>query len=767
MRIKGRSRKGLAMFATALVAMLLAWQAWDEYRAADRRLGGIFEPADVGMQVSAIDAGSALDRAGIEEGDRLVRLGDRSVDDLLELTRALADLEVGQAVPATVLRGDRRLHFVLHPGGGRVPWGSFALSVLTALAYLALGILALVQSGPDLRADLLACFSLAVAVEISMPVGIVDPWALLLTPVVFYLLAGLEIGLELHLLSLIPDRPGWLRSRPWMVPLCYSVGLVVGLIPAATFLLYLFRPDVVGSDLLADVENAFFSGVFPVWAVLAVGILLPRALYHPNPVGRQQAGLVFVGIAPWALYVLSWVTADLSSWTLPSWFLDLENLVLLCFPVAVFAAIFRAHLFDLELVVRRSLVYGLLTGTLVLVFYAVLGAGGALLSGWLGGESPVLVVSLATLILGLLFAPLRRTVQKLIEGRFFPERRAMRQRLIELAEDLPSQGRLSRMAEHLAAQLRQIFAVTDVSVWIADPADGSLRPADGGSEPLPRDDAGLAMLRGLRRPQPARTVLAESRALAQREALQRAAMLAPLTRRDQLVGMLALGPKRRGDRFPAEELELLGLFSHHVATALENARLFESATIEGLTGLYRREVILEKTEHELERARRYGRPLTLALLDLDRFKDINDRYGHLAGDYLLRELARTMANDLRGTDALGRYGGEEFLLLLPETDAEGAWRVAEKLRRRVETLRVTMEDGTEVGVTVSVGLASWDTESGDETSSNISLLVRNLLAQADRALYLAKRSGRNQVQPALCETAELDRDDRSAARTDH
>lgn len=737
------------MLSVALLLGLLTWQAWDEFRAAERRLGGFFEQTGEGMEVLGVDPGLALDRAGVEVGDVLLTLGGQRAGDLLALTRAQNLLEAHRPTELTILRDGDTLRVPVRPGGGGAPWLTFTLNALTAFAYLALSALAFLQKGRDVRADLLGWFSLAVAVELAMPFGWIDPWALLVSPALFYLLTGAQIGLELHLLSLIPDRPAWLKQRPWIVPGYYSAGLVVGVIPAAAFLLYLLAPEATDPALLTRIEDVFFAAVFPVWAVAVLALLLPRAVSHPEPRGRQQAGLVLVGVAPWVLNMLAGSVAEALGWVPPPWAANLENLTLLCFPVAVFAAIFRAHLFDLERVVRRSLVYGLLTGALVLVFYGVLGAGGALFSGWIGGGSSVWAVSLATLALGLLFSPLRRGVQRLIERRFFPERRAMRQRLIELADELPSRGRLSHMTAHLSDQLEGIFAASYVTLWVAEPRGEELRPADEASEtPILCGDAGLQALRKARTPQPASNVLEQSPPLRSRESLRRAAVLAPLVRRDQLVGLLVLGPKNGGDRYPAEELELLSLFSHHVATVLENARLFESATIESLTGLLRRETILEKIGRELERARRYDRPMTLALLDLDHFKEINDRYGHLAGDHLLRHLSRAMADDLRTTDALGRYGGEEFLLLLPETDADGAWTVAEKLRRRVEELEIPMEDGTKAGVTVSIGLAS-RRSAGDDLAGATSEAVRDLLAEADRALYLAKRNGRNQVQPVV------------------
>ncbi|MGH9360359.1 MAG: GGDEF domain-containing protein, partial [Thermoanaerobaculia bacterium] len=192
-------------------------------------------------------------------------------------------------------------------------------------------------------------------------------------------------------------------------------------------------------------------------------------------------------------------------------------------------------------------------------------------------------------------------------------------------------------------------------------------------------------------------------------------------------------------------LELLDLLSHHVATVFENARLFESATYESLTGLLRREAILEQLERELDRALRYKRPLTIAMADLDHFKEVNDRHGHLAGDALLKRVAQVAAAGLRSTDAIGRYGGEEFLLVLPETDLGGAGAVAEKIRSMVQRATVPLEDGSVAGATISIGLAALE-EFGPREAR---ITARDLLAEADRSLYEAKNGGRNRVFPMV------------------
>jgi diguanylate cyclase (GGDEF)-like protein len=451
------------------------------------------------------------------------------------------------------------------------------------------------------------------------------------------------------------------------------------------------------------------------------------------------------------LFTVASTALELAGWPLPGWTAPLETLVLLCYPVAFFAAIFRYHLFDIELIARRGLIYTLLTSALVLVFYAALGAGGVIFSRLIEGRESVWAVSGATLLLGLLFAPLRRWLHRLIDRRFFPERYALRQRLIALAGELPALGKLPRMGQYLVDRLTSIFLARSATLLIANPETGllsvltsTLGSIDAGHL-FSLDDPGVEHLRRARRPLPAGQLAVRSPAFAH-HAPEPDGLAVPLLSQERLIGLLIVGRKEGSRAYPAEEVDLLNLLAHHVATVFENARLFESATYEGLTGLLRREAILEQLDRELDRALRYGRPLTIAMADLDHFKSINDRHGHLSGDSLLRHMAQVIAGGLRSTDWIGRYGGEEFLLVLPETGMEGAAGVAEKIRHQVQGTPVPMEDGTPERVTVSIGLAALSDVAAPGQGK---VLGRDLIAVADRSLYEAKNAGRNRVFPRV------------------
>jgi len=169
----------------------------------------------------------------------------------------------------------------------------------------------------------------------------------------------------------------------------------------------------------------------------------------------------------------------------------------------------------------------------------------------------------------------------------------------------------------------------------------------------------------------------------------------------------------------------------------ENFHLsMQMATTDAVTGLYNRHYMSSHLETQIQSARRTKKPLSLAMLDIDHFKEVNDTYGHAAGDEILHEFGKRVARNVRGVDLVARYGGEEFVVIMPDTDQEAAQRIAERLLSTIGEAAFELEDGTEVRLTTSLGLAT----SSEETAS-----ANELLQQADAALYRAKDEGRNRV----------------------
>jgi diguanylate cyclase (GGDEF)-like protein len=168
----------------------------------------------------------------------------------------------------------------------------------------------------------------------------------------------------------------------------------------------------------------------------------------------------------------------------------------------------------------------------------------------------------------------------------------------------------------------------------------------------------------------------------------------------------------------------------------DREQLERLANFDPLTSLYNRQAILGKLRELINRAQRYDEQLAVIMLDIDHFKKVNDCYGHLTGDDVLEKLANLIRANIRSTDIAGRYGGEEFIILLPHTDLLSARVVAERLRKMVENAEMKDSAGNTFCITVSQGISSW--EAGDDAHA--------LISRADEALYQAKKNGRNRVE---------------------
>jgi diguanylate cyclase (GGDEF)-like protein len=218
----------------------------------------------------------------------------------------------------------------------------------------------------------------------------------------------------------------------------------------------------------------------------------------------------------------------------------------------------------------------------------------------------------------------------------------------------------------------------------------------------------------------------------------RSEMCLPLICTGESLGVLALESASPG-AFQEADLQPLESVADICAAAIQNARYFDRmrqlAYVDGLTGIFNRRYFEKRVAEEIERARRYGTALALVMVDMDHFKRLNDEFGHLLGDEVLRQLCTIFAQHLRKSDVASRYGGEEFAILMPHVTAEHALAAADKLRRTVATWNFP---GVPRPVTISAGVAELEPSFGRD----------ELVHAADQALYAAKQAGRNRAMPA-------------------
>jgi diguanylate cyclase (GGDEF)-like protein len=212
----------------------------------------------------------------------------------------------------------------------------------------------------------------------------------------------------------------------------------------------------------------------------------------------------------------------------------------------------------------------------------------------------------------------------------------------------------------------------------------------------------------------------------------------PLSTKEGVIGVISATSSRRGI-FTADHEELLQYLGGSIVKDIENARLYRLSITDQLTKAFNRQYLYQRLPEEVERCRRYGDPLSVALVDIDHFKRFNDSFGHPAGDFVLKEVVRLAQDQIRDVDALVRFGGEEFLILLPNTPLTGAQVTAERFRKAVAAAEFPWSD-RRLQVTISVGVATL----GEDAPTDEALLKK-----ADASLYRAKSAGRNCIDPPL------------------
>ncbi|WP_376695439.1 diguanylate cyclase [Wenzhouxiangella sp. EGI_FJ10305] len=744
-----RSGKTIASATVGLlVTVLLIWSVVDEWRFAQDRIGVFISETEQGIVIDDVEPDTPAAEAGLQGGDRLLSLEGDTFSTLAELDGIFErHQEPGKPIRGQVERDGRTVDIKLTPGIALDLAGLLAKFVLVA-AYLGLAALAVRYQKQDERARILTIFVALVAIELAMPFGhTLGAWAIIASLLFWLLSTGAQIALELHLVSLIPERLPVLKRHPRLVWGFYAIGAGTGLALATLAVHQWYFAAPGGPDLLAVAETTVFLG----WAISVAGILSWQAWRATSARATNQALMVLAGLLPWVIYVL--VSSLWSGWME----LDqniaehIENIVLLIFPATVFLAIFRYGLFDVESLVRRGLVYGSVAVLVIIVLYTLLTTALPLFERELGTQAGQWIITACALLIGVLFRPLRHGIERLVERGFFPSRRALRYLLIQVARGLSTQNRLESLIQQLANDTREAMDLSwSAVVAVDEPQKGLTTAFSEGIEPEQRDrltwllnehSEAFEILDRLRRPITVNRLQRQNEQAAEDLRGTGAEVLLPLYFQRRMIGILCLGRKLSGELFRREEIELLDLFSHQIATSLENLRLFQDATYEELTGLLRREVVLRQLDTEAARAVRKNTPLSVFMIDLDHFKAVNDTHGHLFGDRILARVAGVMRERVRAVDALGRYGGEEFLLVLPDTDKEGAHKLAEELRGAVAemTFQVPNESGT-VGVTISIGTATAipnDDDAGE--------LAARLLRGADDAVFRAKSGGRNRI----------------------
>jgi diguanylate cyclase (GGDEF)-like protein/putative nucleotidyltransferase with HDIG domain len=533
-----------------------------------------------------------------------------------------------------------------------------------------------------------------------------------------------------------------------------GIGVYLGYL----FVLVVFIMGITGNV----VKDAYFDGFYEVydagpWVLIISAVLAPflfyatftlvkRYLKSSDPTDRNRTMYLLSGAT--LLIIIAFITPLFKA--IAGY--PIDHLGSISNAMVISYAISRYQLLDIKGVARRGLTYIVLIGILIGIYTGTILLGLALFPG----ESISTIVMGATIIvilLALMTRPLRRAVENGIDRIFYRGTYEPRRELLEFRAKMGNLLKLGELAQAMLPSMSKALDISKAALMFQDSSDADftiqyIHPDRDNSKKdekelkLSYDSPVVEWLGKNQAPlSPGRLDgIPELKGLWQAEKDQLTAsgfdMLHPIKSRDNLIGILALGEKNSGNIYNTSDIELVTSIANQTGIIIENAQLYTQAThranTDGLTTLYNHRHFHERIEQEIARASRFGTTFSLILLDLDLFKAYNDIYGHLAGDQLLKKIGRLIQGAIRGVDLAFRYGGEEFAIILPETRLDDAFRVAERIRKSIES----NSSFREMPVTASVGIASWP---------NDGIMKEEIVNRADTALYHAKQTGRNRT----------------------
>jgi diguanylate cyclase (GGDEF)-like protein len=726
---------------SALLLGLFCFQTASEYLSSGIHLGIIIREDGSNVRIVSVRDDSPAQSAGVPADSLLKTIDGHTVTSISDITPLLKAVRADSVTLG--LEQDGTTRNVTVTPGKQANYRSLVLNLLILVVYISIGIAAIKASSIDARTRQLAWFSFAVALDITTYINISYwPGSQSLYFGFKQMLAVLQFALIFHLLSLIPKPAPWMKPR-YMPAAVYVLALSSHLL----FFLLSFNFISLGENISEPARFILNNNIsFISWGVIALCILLYQYFRSSETRERQQVKWILFSVIPWLGLQLSDLLVPNSAWVYSDWYSLADKFTHMLFPIGILAAIFSHNLLDLSDLFPRKFFYSLLATLLLAAPALAILETGILVGNRYAPDAAIWLTGLAMLALGYTFSPLRDRLIQALEGKSWYKQHHLGRDLRQLAEELSDMDGLEEIERQLTTRLASLMhsqgVILHLNPGLADSRASYTRKEEPvacwiglENERICLKNLKLNRLKGplhLGRP-------GETNSLLKQLFKHGLELIVPLQLHGAHLGTLMLGRSLGRQRYTWRETELINLFAQNISAKFANALLHSQLQFDELTGLYRRNAIVDRLEQCVGEYRENGQIFSIAMIDLDNFKMVNDRHGHLEGDRILKRAAAAASEMLSKEDRLGRYGGEEFLLVMSGRDMEGAIWLCEHVRWAMQELH----NQDACATTASIGIAEI------QEASHLDLPVQEqaleLIALADSRLYKAKAEGKNRI----------------------
>ncbi|MFH1823908.1 MAG: diguanylate cyclase [Candidatus Firestonebacteria bacterium] len=486
--------------------------------------------------------------------------------------------------------------------------------------------------------------------------------------------------------------------------------------------------------------------------VVIYGLYLLTKRYKKltSAIERVQIKYFFLGIT--ILFLCS-LTDILTGYNIKVY--SFGQLGTLFYLMCVSYSIIRHRLFDIDMVINKIILFVLFT-----VFIVIFHIGLIKITSYLVTPPSANFCSIILLVFIFFFTPLRFKLSDLIDRVVYHGRYDYQNILRNTSKALVSLLNLEELLNYLTTTMANVVGVRKVCVLLEKiPGNFSIQSSYGLENELVKDYS-IKVKNGIvgwmKKKKDVFVKEEQERELSPEEFkaiygdIEKigADISIPLFYKERLLGIITLDSKISGKIYNPADIDILNTIASQTAIALENARIYDEAITDGSSGLYNHKYFIFRLNKEVERARRYNLPLSLLMMDIDHFKNVNDKFGHLVGSMVVRKMGKIIKALVKEVDIPCQYGGEEFTILLPHTELEEAKATAYKLNKTIQDTEFSEEKSISVKITVSIGVSSLSEDNKDKNIPQGLPLIAPLdfLKLADTALYKAKEKGRNKVE---------------------